>query len=36
MQDNPVLLSLFQQYVVKLLKPTLTVLGWEDKGNHVQ
>ncbi|XP_035223488.1 glutamyl aminopeptidase-like, partial [Stegodyphus dumicola] len=36
MQDNQVLLSLFQKYVVKLLKPTISALGWKDKGNNVQ
>ncbi|KFM82334.1 Endoplasmic reticulum aminopeptidase 2, partial [Stegodyphus mimosarum] len=36
MQNSPLLYSLFQKYMVKLLKPTVNTLGWEDKGNHME
>ncbi|KFM57066.1 Endoplasmic reticulum aminopeptidase 1, partial [Stegodyphus mimosarum] len=36
MQDNPAVLSLFQKYILKLLKPAINRLGWEDKGSHME
>ncbi|XP_035223486.1 endoplasmic reticulum aminopeptidase 1-like isoform X2 [Stegodyphus dumicola] len=35
MQESPAL-SLFQKYVMKLLKPVVSALGWQDKGDHLE